>query len=70
MMALRIPFLSRLMIFDVRLERICPQSPFPILVSEKRLRALHEQAMAQKERCELQTERERMKLYAGGPLIR
>jgi hypothetical protein len=39
-------------------------------VSEKRLQVLHEQAKAQMERCELQTERERLKLYAGGPLIR
>jgi hypothetical protein len=70
MMALRLPFISRLMIFDLRLERICSQSPFPTLVSEKRLQVLHEQAKAQKERCELQTERERLKLYAGGPLIR
>lgn len=70
MMALRLPFVSRLMVFEVRLEQICSRTRIPVLVSERTLQHLHAEREAHRTLLKQQVEWERQRLYAGSFLLR
>jgi len=65
MMALRLPFVSRLMVFDVRFERICSRTRFPVLVSQRTLQGLYEERECRRSLLKDEVEWERQRLYAG-----
>ena len=70
MMALRLPIISRLMVLDLRLEKICQRDRFPALVSEQELLDLHQRVIARKELQKTQLGWERQKIYSGGMMPR
>lgn len=70
MVALRLPVLSRLMVFEVRLESVCRGDYFPTLVSEHSLEELHHRTMARKTLLREQLALEREKLYSGSMMLR
>jgi hypothetical protein len=70
MMALRLPFVSRLMVFELRLEKMCSREHFPSLVSDKSLVDLHTRALARKELQKTQLNWEREKIYSGSMMLR
>jgi hypothetical protein len=70
MMALRLPFFSRLMVFELRLEKICSRDHFPMLVSPDSLEQLHASRVAEKELRRQQLKWEREKIYAGISMLR
>ena len=70
MMALRLPFVSRLMILDFRLEKLCSLEHFPSLVSEASLAELHARQVMRKEIEKSQLKWDREKVYSGSMMLR
>jgi hypothetical protein len=70
MMALRLPFVSRLMVFEIRLEKICSRERFPALISEASLEDLHTRRLADKDLRKTQLRWEREKIYSGSMMLR
>lgn len=70
MMALRLPFFSRLMVVELRLERLCSREYFPALVSDKSLEELHSRALSRREMDRRQIMWDREKVYSGSMMLR
>jgi hypothetical protein len=70
MMALRLPFVSRLMIFEVRFEQLCSRTRIPVLVSERTLQELLADREARRRLVQEQVELERQRLFAGSFRLR
>lgn len=70
MMVLRLPFISRLMVVELRLERLCSREYFPSLVSDESLEALHARAVSRREMDRRQIMWDREKVYSGSMMLR
>ena len=70
MMALRLPFISRQMILDLRVEKIYPRDRIPALVTEPYLLDLHQRAIARKDLQKTQYEWDLRKIYSGSMMLR
>ncbi len=70
MMVLRLPFVSRLMVLDIRLERWCSREYYPPLVSADDLNDLHQRELHRKEMALTQLRWDREKVYSGSMMLR